>query len=185
MLINSSIGRFTYVGGAFIKNSVIGSFCSIGPDTQIGGFSQHPIKWLSTHPAFYSMLRQCGASFVVHNLYEEEAKGARVGNDVWVGSRVLVLDGVTVGDGAVIAAGAVVTKDVSPYSIVGGIPAKVIRSRFASETIDELLRWQWWDLPVEVLHRLAPRFTDKEQWQATDIVSLRKEAEQVLSQIKK
>ena len=72
-----------------------------------------------------------------------------IGNDVWIGYEAVILAGVTIGDGAVIGARAVVTKDVPPYAIVGGVPARVIRSRFPEETVKALLRLKWWDWPAE------------------------------------
>ena len=73
----------------------------------------------------------------------------RIGSDVWIGSHVIVMGGVTIGDGAVVAAGSIVTKDVPPFAIVGGVPAKIIKFRFPSETIKRLLEIRWWDLPDE------------------------------------
>jgi serine acetyltransferase len=81
-----------------------------------------------------------------------------IGNDVWIGARAVVLDGVSVGNGAIIAAGAIVSKDVPAYSIVGGVPAKEIRQRFSSETIQVLEDLKWWDAPDSLLQELAPRF---------------------------
>lgn len=72
-----------------------------------------------------------------------------IGNDVWIGYEAVIMAGVTIGDGAIIGARAVVTKDVPPYTIVGGVPAKQIRKRFSDETISELLKVKWWDWPIE------------------------------------
>ena len=74
-----------------------------------------------------------------------------IGNDVWIGYEAVILSGVTIGDGAIVAARSVVTKDVPPYTIVGGVPAKPIRRRFDRETIDALLELRWWDWPAEKL----------------------------------
>ena len=74
-----------------------------------------------------------------------------IGNDVWIGSHALILGGVKIGDGAVIGAGAVVTKDVPPYAVVGGVPARIIKYRFSQEIIDKLLEIKWWNLPENIL----------------------------------
>lgn len=156
----SILGRHTYVGAnARIVRANIGAFCSIGLDVIIGGLGKHPTKWISTHPAFYSTLKQSGKTFSTRDLFDEFGPN-KIGNDVWIGARALILDGINIGDGAIIAAGAVVTKDVPPYAIVGGVPAKVIRSRFEPAVIETLLKWQWWHLSDEVLALLAPRFCE-------------------------
>lgn len=158
-VINSSLRRYTYVAGASIGEGEIGAFCSIGPDAIVGGLGRHPSKWLTTHPAFYSLARQAGDSFSDEDYFPENAPVV-IGNDVWVGARAILLDGVAIGNGAIVAAGCVVTKDVPPYAVVGGTPARVIRYRFSAETIEQLERWQWWNLPREALVALAPAFRE-------------------------
>lgn len=155
----SKIGRHTYVVNARIVRAQIGAFCSIGPEVNIGGLGNHPTKWLSTHPAFYSTLRQSGKTFATSDLFDE-LKCNKIGNDVWIGARALILDGVSIGDGAIVAAGAVVTKDVPPYAIVGGVPAKIIRYRFSEDVIESLLKWQWWLLHDDELCGLAKTFSE-------------------------
>lgn len=168
---NSSLGLCTYVAGAEIKNTKIGSFCSIAPQVRIGGLSRHPVHFISTHPIFYSPLKQSGISYCVENKFDEREKNV-IGNDVWIGFRAVILDGVRIGDGAVIAAGAVVTKDVLPYSIMGGVPAKLIRKRFSDDVIDMLLKMKWWSLPLVELEKIADCLTSKEHWNIGDIVDI-------------
>ena len=91
-----------------------------------------------------------------------EQSRSRVGSDFWVGAWAIVLDGVTVGEGAVIAAGAVVARDVEPFAIVGGVPARLIRHRFASDTREALLRLKWWDEEPDTVRRLAAALLDRD-----------------------
>lgn len=171
-----SLGRMTYVAeNSRIGFTDIGAFTSIGPKVSLGGLGWHPIDRLSTHPAFYSARLQAGASFMrPHNgiSHEDELQRTAVGNDVWMGVGCIVLDGLTIGDGAVIAAGAVVTKDVPPYAIVGGVPARIIRYRFDEETIAALLAWRWWELSNDKLAPIAARFMGETQWNAAEISRL-------------
>jgi acetyltransferase-like isoleucine patch superfamily enzyme len=111
----------------------------------------HPSRdFVSTHPIFFSTKKQVGITFADKDYFQEE-KGIKIGNDVWIGANVIILDGVTIGDGAIIGAGAVVTKDVPPYSIYGGVPAKLIRYRFEQKTIDFLVKFKWWNKDEEWL----------------------------------
>lgn len=168
-VIQSKIGKCTYLANdAVINLAEVGAFCSIGPQTIVGGLGSHPTTWISTHPAFYSLGQQCGVTFSKENIFNEY-KRTHVGNDVWIGARAIVLDGVHVGNGAVIAAGAVVTKDVPPYAIVGGIPARLIRNRFQDDVIAALLEWKWWNLPIETLNKLTPDFVASNEWSVADI----------------
>lgn len=158
LIAGSSIGRFSYVNvGAHLVNCHVGSFCSIGPETLIGGLGRHPTRWISTHPSFYSLLNQAGTSFASESHYDELAD-VTLGNDVWIGARALVLDGVTIGNGAIIGAGAVVTHDVEPYSVVAGVPARLVRKRFSDKDIALLEEIQWWNWPVDRLREMAPAF---------------------------
>jgi acetyltransferase-like isoleucine patch superfamily enzyme len=156
-LINVKVGRYTYFAGGNISNTVIGSFTSIGPNVVIGGLGKHPIDWMSTHPVFYSTLGQVSNSFAKENHFEE-FEDVQIGSDVWIGGNVLILDGVKISDGAIIAAGSVVIKDVMPYEIVGGVPAKNIRYRFDSSTINELMHLKWWEFDDKDLSSNAAIF---------------------------
>ena len=137
-----TIGRNSYVGEfSHISQYVeIGNFTSIGNLCTIGAHS-HPLDKLTTFP-FVELLKGSGY------------KGTTIGSDVWIGSNSVILAGVTVGHGAVIGAGAVVTKDVPPYAIAVGNPAKVRRYRFEPELIAALLETRWWDLPAATIRAL-------------------------------
>lgn len=154
---NSQIGQYSYinVGSVLYANSHIGKFCSIGRFVEIG-LAKHPIDWLSTHPfqcrnslfgryKDYSDIKRLGWKF-----HEK----TNIGHDVWIGAKVNIASGVNIGHGAIIAAGAVVTKDVPPYAIVGGIPAKIIRYRFSESIIHDLLELEWWHLDINNLMNL-------------------------------
>lgn len=156
-LVNTKLGRFTYVVDACIKNTIIGAFCSVGPNTKIGCFAGHPTNWISTHPVFYSTRLQSGISFSDVD-YIDELKITKIGNDVWVGGESIILDGVEIGNGAIIAAGSVVVKNVAPYSMVGGVPAKLIRMRFDQETISNINNSNWWNWEESQLRKFSKNF---------------------------
>lgn len=142
-LAKVSLGAYSYVStDADISNLSIGKFCSVGPNLKCG-YGLHPTNYVSTSPVFFSTRKQCGATFADRDLFTEQ-QSTTVGHDVWVGANVYLKDGINVGHGAVLAAGAVVTKDVPPYVIVGGVPAKTIRPRFSESVIAELLDLEWW-----------------------------------------
>lgn len=140
----SSFGTHTYVGRRTeIQYCRVGRFTSIGADVIIGP-GRHPTSFVSTQPLFYSATGHTGPTFADRGYFSEVVE-TRIGNDVWIGARAIVLDGVTIGDGAVVGAGAVVTRDVPAYAIVGGVPARLIRYRFDESTRESLLAARWWD----------------------------------------
>ena len=159
-VFSGRLGRYSYLGENCRVNASVGKFCSIGNGVlSVGG--THPTRtWASTHPAFYSAAEQCGTSFVSEEFFKEATPPAVIGNDVWIGTGALLVGGITVGDGAVIGAGAVVTKDVAPYAVVAGNPAKELRRRFSDEDIAFLQDLQWWDLPEDRLRAHADCFKD-------------------------
>jgi acetyltransferase-like isoleucine patch superfamily enzyme len=155
------LGRYSYVARETILNDVtLGSFVSIGPRCLLG-LGDHPANLPTTCPAFYSARGQCGASFAEKTTVAER-KTIHIGHDVWLGAQVFVRDGVTIGDGAIVAAGSVVAKDVPPYAIVGGVPAKVLRSRFAPDEVKRLLAVQWWRWDEARLRANQPWFAQSD-----------------------
>ncbi len=154
---NTSVGKYTYIAGARIQSTRLGRFCSIGPRSRIGGLGRHPTEWISTHPIFFSTLKQANISFCERDFFDECGE-VSIGNDVWIGANAFVLDGISIGDGAIVAAGAVVTKDVEPYSIVGGVPARLIRYRFTQTQIKSLQEMAWWNWPEDLLRKNAVLF---------------------------
>lgn len=161
-LINSSLGDFSYLSkGASVVNTEIGKFCSIGPEVKCG-LGKHPVSaFVSSHPAFYSLGNQAGHTFVLEAAFRETSP-ITIGNDVWIGARAMILDGVSIGDGVIVAAGAVVTSDVPPYAVVGGVPARLIRRRFESVVVEQLLKTKWWDWEEDRISKAAPLFRDVE-----------------------
>jgi acetyltransferase-like isoleucine patch superfamily enzyme len=150
MLVHSTLGEHTYIQkGSTICNAKIGKFCSIAANVTIGP-GIHKIDAVSTHPAFYLKDTPLLKVFVKEDLFIP-FKLTTVGHDVWIGVNVVLIDGVTIGTGAIIASGAVVTKDVPPYAIVGGVPAKILRYRFSETEVSDLLATEWWNRPMEEL----------------------------------
>lgn len=136
---------FDFIGDKLI----IGKFCQIANATTfIMNGGNHDLNGFSSFPfiLFKDQWPQVPFEPVVK-------KDTIIGNDVWIGYNATIMPGVTVGDGAIIATKAVVTKDVAPYEIVGGNPAKPIRKRFDDDTIDFLLQLKWWDWPIETIER--------------------------------
>lgn len=152
------LGYGTYINRysslSYVK---IGRYCSIADHVSVC-IGCHPVHYVTTHPAFYyDTSAQIGFSYhkgtpLYKSIYKypqgESYYQVVIGNDVWIGSHVIIMGGCKIGDGAVIAAGSVVTKDVEPYSIVGGVPARIIRMRFSKEIIDKLLLIKWWNKPL-------------------------------------
>lgn len=175
---NNYIGRNTYIPGTSMgygsyiaENShyfhvKMGRYCCVGPRTAVI-CGRHPIStFVSVHPFFFRG-KENGFSYVEQPLfdeyvYAEEATGTSVviGNDVWIGADAKIMEGVKIGDGAVIAANSLVLKNVEPYAVVAGVPAKTIKYRFNSEQIEYLLNIKWWDKPQKWIEENALLFSD-------------------------
>ena len=151
------MGRYSYVGsGTRITDAVVGAFTSIGGRCGIGG-GIHPTDMVSTSPAFLLGKNILRTNF--SNIPYEASKTVAIGNDVWIGEGVHIMSG----NGAVIGAHAVVTRDVAPYTIVAGVPARVIKKRFDDDTIDKLQKLEWWSWPDEKLKKYGKDFSSPQQ----------------------
>lgn len=143
-----TIGAHTYIRSNCHLSLVssIGRFCSVGNDVVIGQEKNaHPTDWLSSHPFQFT-------DTALH--YEARIDYAVIGHDVWIGHSAMVMEGVNVGTGAIIATRAVVTKDVPPYAVVAGVPARIVRYRHSPEMIEQLLQSEWWTLELNQLLKL-------------------------------
>lgn len=154
--INSKMQKHSFCGyDCDINNCEIGSFTSISNNVVIGG-GMHPVDWVGMSPVFYEGRDSVKAKFSLHE--REEVKKTVIGHDVWIGQNVMIKQGITIGTGAVVGMGSIVTKDVEPYEIVAGNPAKIIRKRFSENTIEQLLESKWWELDEKELHKYAKFF---------------------------
>lgn len=165
---NSYLGRGSCINhDCQLAHVKIKNFSCIGPGANIA-IGNHPTKdYVTTHSFAYShSSKSIGLGFLDDVTFDIGANvpGSKyyleIGNDVWVGKNVTFLSGITIGDGSIIAAGAVVTKSVEPYSIVGGVPAKIIRKRFNENDINYLLEFKWWDKPLEWIKDNVKLFSD-------------------------
>lgn len=162
VISNSEMGRYSYIGrNTSLSNTTVGSFTCISNYCAIGGGS-HPMEWAAMSPVFNN-----SGGIIKKKLAEHDyvtGKKTYIGNDVWIGSHCLIKSGVTIADGAVIGMGSVVTKDVGPYEVWAGVPAKMIKKRFDEDTIQALLNTQWWDKPETEIKRLAQFVPDVDQF---------------------
>lgn len=153
---NSSVSSYTYVGrNTVIQNASVGQFCSIANEVCIG-LGAHPLNELSTSPLFYRINNPLNIKLADSDSVFSDYRQIEIGNDVWIGARAILLDGVTIGHGAVIAANSVVTKDIPPYAISAGVPARVVKYRFDPEKIKYLLDLGWWTWDLEEIKSRFP-----------------------------
>jgi acetyltransferase-like isoleucine patch superfamily enzyme len=158
-LMDVSIGAYTYSSfRTRLTNCSVGRYCSIG-DYCVLNPGAHPSDWLSTSPFPYHDIFNVGATSAE---FADRYPPILIGNDVWIGGQSSVMGGVTIGDGAIVALGSVVTKDVPPYAIVAGVPARIVKYRFAEELIADLLAFCWWRLDIPSASRagFAPSWGD-------------------------
>ena len=153
VIVDSDIGTMTYTGhDTVIKFCSIGKYCSISWNISAGGGNHELNKLTSMHLGkLFSIKDYSLPSFTKEQLI--------IGNDVWIAAGAHILRGVAIGDGAVVAANAVVTKDVPPYAIVAGVPAKIIRYRFPKNIRERLLKVKWWNWPIEKIRSNQHLFT--------------------------
>ncbi|WP_068313170.1 DapH/DapD/GlmU-related protein [Polycladidibacter hongkongensis] len=160
----STIGDYSYFGsGCLLHDATVGKFTAIAANVRICP-PDHPKERASQHrftytPEYYDADKERNHAF----FSRRRAARVTIGNDVWIGHGVTVLAGVAVGDGAILAAGAVVRKDVAPYTIVGGVPAKLLRRRFDETASARLQKLRWWDWPPQLI------FANLRHFQSSDI----------------
>jgi acetyltransferase-like isoleucine patch superfamily enzyme len=147
------LGDYSYINSGRCSMAKIGKFCSIGQNTRIGSFATHP-QYISTHPSFYHTNPQVGISFNVDTSHIDY-KLIEIGHDVWIGDNVSIMDGVKIGTGSIIGTGTIIAKDIPPYSVVIGVPAKIIRKRFSDNEITALLDSHWWNFSSSKLTELG------------------------------
>lgn len=157
------IGKYTCIGRmSTIQETQIGSFCALADYLTIG-CDDHDYKMVTTHPFWHDTSWGISEDEEFSKEYrrKEYEQPCVIGNDVWMGAGVIVCRNVTIGNGCVIGAGAIITKDIEPYSVVVGVPGRVIKKRFDDKTIERLENAKWWDLPVEVIKENIHIFRDK------------------------
>lgn len=152
------VGDYSYIGyNTNIYHADIGKFCSISKDVCIG-LPSHPSKFISTSPIFVNRINGTGYTWSEQDIFDSVPQKVIITNDVWIGMKSTIMGGVTIGNGAIVAAHSVVTKDVPPYAVVGGVPAKIIKYRFTEDIISELQQSAWWNHPDEFLRERIAAF---------------------------
>lgn len=152
-ILNSDIANHSYTGQfTTIMHSTIGKFCSISWGVTIGG-GEHDYNKITTHDFLYNTDNDLNGGIIG---YQRFSQAIEIGNDVWIGTNSTICRGVCIGDGAVIGANSVVTKDVPPYAIVAGCPARIVKYRFNKTIIERLLNLRWWNFPD---HKIKENFS--------------------------
>lgn len=169
MIYHTQIGDFTYTGRNFTSwHATIGKYCSVSWNVSIGG-ANHDYSRLSQHAMLYAkqfgFLKADGEP-----LYERFTEACCIGNDVWIGCNAVICRGVEIGDGAVVAAGAIVTKNVEPYTIVAGVPARVIKRRCSKNLAEKLVMLKWWNLPTKIIKDNLNLFGEKINEEAVELL---------------
>lgn len=160
-----NMGYGTYICNDCSIIGNIGRFCSIAAEVK-NSLGVHPITepYVSTSPMFFSLRKQTGITFAQKQLFEELKDPIEIGHDCWIGQRAFIVGGVKIGTGAVVLAGAVVTKDVPPYAVVGGVPAKILKYRYDEDTIDFLLKSEWWNFSIDWLREHYELFSNIDEF---------------------
>ncbi len=173
---NGYLGMGSYIGEYSNVSGKVGRYCSIGGHVNVISLT-HPVRnFVSTSPCFYSTKKQNGMSYVNKQKFNEELHVENsdypviIGNDVYIGFGATIIAPVVIGDGAVIAAGSIVTKNVEPYTIVGGNPAREIGKRFSEEKIEKLLHVQWWNKNKKWISKNIDLFDDISRFLSSDLM---------------
>lgn len=158
LVYNSILNEYSYIGpNTSVVDVEIGKFCSIAGNCSIG-MAQHDKSFATTSPVFFSGRNCLNINF--GEMVSQTNKMTIIGNDVWIGTNALIKSGIRIGDGAIIGMGSVVTKNVPPYSIVAGVPARIISMRFDNSLCDRMLNSEWWNLDHKILKKAAHKINN-------------------------
>jgi phosphonate metabolism protein (transferase hexapeptide repeat family) len=167
-VIESSLGDYSYLAGSdgTAIYTDIGKFCSIASHVVINP-GDHPMERVTQHHCTYRRRRYGFAASDDEKVFEwRRRRRCRIGHDVWIGTGAKVMAGVRIGTGAVVAAGAVVTRDVAPYQVAAGVPARPLRMRFSAEIVERLMAIAWWDWDRRTLEQRFADFSNLERFLA-------------------